>query len=361
MSDTPNDSAEQVKPNDSAEQVKPAEQATEQQADDPYDIQDPADDGDSFVEEKGPSTTTEDADEERPKDAGSGGGTPAGGQEQDGEFSADLVARAKEAGFTEEEAKAFGNAAALENTLVAIDRKAAALLARSGQAPDAAKPTGEQPEGEPSTQKSDQKGTQKSTQKTGQEDSGAFKLELDEENYDEGLVKALKGLNEHYGRQFSELSKVLAPVRAFVESQEEARFDGFFKELGSEYEDLFGTGTGQELLAGGEETKKLLVNRNKVIEARDELVHLYRNTGRSIPNDAELMKRACMSAFADKTQAIARKQVAGQLDRRSRTAIHRPSGTKGRALGGEAAAIQHIKRVLQTADSAAGTPEGDGL
>ncbi|MFW6033479.1 MAG: hypothetical protein ACOCTI_08930, partial [Phycisphaeraceae bacterium] len=244
------------------------------------------------------------------------GGEEDAGAGDDG-FDEALLSRASEAGLSEEEARGYGSPEALKHGLSVLEKLA-------GKAADLSR-----------------------EQETG-EDEDAFDIELDEELIDPDVVKTFQGMKSHFEGVVGKLQGRIGELEEQLGEQVMAsrldRVDRTLDGMGEEYAELFGRGP----RAGLGEAE--IANRQQVLETIDTLRSGYAQQGKTIPSDAELVKRAVQSEFGDKLQEITRKQLAQRTERRRRQALSRGSSREGKALSPEEQAIRFAENFARERD-----------
>lgn len=198
---------ETVEENETTVVDVPDEDTTETR---PGDVPKPSDD------EPIPSGETEEEDE-REDDA----------DDEDSGVDTDLVIRAVEAGMSVSEAASFKDSESLMRVVDVLERRAGAS-GRSDEA-ETPKPKADGPKPE----------------------DVMYKLELDDGEYDADVVKAVRGMNEHYAKQaataageIEQMKAVLGNINQAIQAEQDRRFvdwyHGKVAALGDEWQDVFG-------------------------------------------------------------------------------------------------------------------------
>lgn len=237
--------------------------------------------------------------------------------DQEAEFAPALLDRARELGISTEEARSYGRPEILERSLDALDRKLGEFALGKAQpavAPPAAPPPIEA-------------------------ESPSFKLDLDEmaeDGFDPALVKVnkgLKSLHEHYETRVAQLEGVVRQLSGQLQQgtaqTSEQQFDQLITDLGDEYAESFGSGSGRDLPTNGQQ----LANRVKLWQEIGTLKAGYAATKRRAPSDRVLFKRALAGAFGTQTETIAKQRLDTQLRDRQGQFISAPSSRKVPAAG----------------------------
>jgi hypothetical protein len=262
-------------------------------------------------------------------------------------FRDELLQRAEDAGFTAEDAKAFGSPENLARALAAQDR-ALALLGRQElgmQSPEATPEQAKEPEKQEAQPAPDISGMEK------------FKIELDPDDYSEELTKAVTGMNDHYDsivREQGSLLKQIVPAilelhqeltqftghsQAEAVAQFEQELDTSFTTLGDEYKDKFGAGPIRQLDPNSSE----YINRNKLVEEMNAIAAgeaRARPNGRPASSRSQLFQRALYSLYPDAIKSTVRKEILGKAQERNGQSLARPTGRQSKPLTGEERAVK---------------------
>jgi hypothetical protein len=208
-----------------------------------------------------------------------------------------LVAKAKKLGISDEDISLYEKPQQLERLCSLLE-------------PKAAKPEASEKEAAKETPAED----------------GEFKIELDPDLYDPDICKAMKSTADQINGLKSVLGNVMSMMQRQSEKTFERTFEGFIAELGDGFSDTLGKGTLDEIGTDSEHFQ----NRCKVIEEMNAIAAGYSQTGKPVPNAKQLFTRAVNSVFGDTIKKNARKEVAGQLQKRSAQIISRPTGRNGK-------------------------------
>lgn len=231
---------------------------------------------------------------------------------------------------------AFGGSTNLRNAIAVLDRQASALVQQF------------QPQRDPETGRPGQQ--------TGQQAQAAFDLKklLQESfggEYDEAVEKVLSGLHGHIDGRVSKAEQVLGHLPALVErvqqfdqfmqAQQErettAELDQLFAKA-SDFKDTFGEGSITALVPHGPQFKA----RNALVEEMAALDLADSQRGRQPSTRAQLFERALRSLHGQKTETIARKQIANKLQGNRNKALARPSQKTGQPVNGTQRAVQRL-------------------
>lgn len=256
----------------------------------------------------------------------------------DPEFDAEILERAGRYGFSDEEARAFGSPENLQSAMTTLDRQLSALgreeLGRQSdhepqplqpqppQSPQASQPQAPDPNSTPTTLPE------------------KLKLELDPNEYDEGLIKTVNSINDHYDgiirQQEQHLKMAAEAIMALhqqinettgqTQAEEYARFhqemDAFFTGLGDEFRDVFGKGEMRTLSPNSPESTA----RNALVEEMHALRIADARLNRPQSSWKELQQRALHTLHGDKIKSIARREINEKIKNRRGKAISRPAG-----------------------------------
>lgn len=158
-----------------------------------------------------------------------------------------------------------------------------------------------------------------------------FKIELDPDQYDQGLVGVLGGMNQHFSGRLGKLESLLGTVRQMNEqfqlmqaNQREEAFDSFLNGLPEELVEFVGKGTADDLREGNKAAFEI---RGKIWEEAKALRAAYAAQGRKVPEKA-ILDRAVRLVLGDKQEEIARRKVAKDVSNRRAQFANRPSKPK---------------------------------
>lgn len=295
----------------------------------------------------------------------------ADADDEAGGFTKELLAEAREYGYTDEEAKSFGTSDNLLKSMAAHDRMAAEFGRRQQQTnngegeeqTDAQK--SEKTMTDPVIQQQEQQRQQEEARRAAETRSRQqpkttdtndkptlekFKLDraaLLEQGFDEPTVDLLSGINDHYHgqseklhKQLEESNQRLSQVTGRFQAEDAARYaesmDTFFGELsakGDEFRDMYGEGNVSSISLNSPEGK----NRLKLLEEMDALQFADRIVGRR-SSLAQLQQRAFRSLHGDKLKTIARNEVRKEVDERRNQSVSRPTSRRTKSRDSDSAA-----------------------
>jgi hypothetical protein len=279
-----------------------AEPAAEGKSENPYDWDEPSDPEQTTAEvtsKKEPvATATEVPDDihaikdedvtEEPQES-----------EQEVEFPEPLLDRASELGIAEEDAKRFESPEDLEEFLVPIETRV-----KSAQKPTPA-PRAKAPE-----------------------PAEEFKLKIDKELIDPEVGDAINSMVEEINRLRGELSSTKSEFDERAESDRMSLFDHYIKELGEDWQDVFGEGSTRDL----SRRTKAYQNRMKILDQGKRLSRVYKEEG-STPEDRELWDQARGGLFRTKLDSVARKTLTDKVGSRRKQITARPTNKRGPGEG----------------------------
>lgn len=238
-----------------------------------------------------------------------------GSQAKADDIPAELAEQAKELGYSDDEIRDLGQKR-LEKVLSVVASK---------KNPDAATEQHEQ-----------------------QEVADEFKLELNADEYDEGLIKQFNALHEYHNKRYSALEQ---QVREFAQERTrkqvekfESDFDDAISELGAGYKDLLGEGRTRSIDKKSQEHS----NRVKLLTRMESIAGEYVRLGQNPPSTTDLLNEAVRSVFSDKADSIARRRIATTLDARQGHVLAR-SATRAGSKGAtpEASAVAAVKSFFE--------------
>lgn len=267
----------------------------EETLEDSYDVQDP-------TEQR---ATAPEAD-----DTNSGQGEGAG---EDVGMPDELLSRAKDAGFTEQEARAFN-----PDRLDAIVTKMELAQAPS---PDGGEPEkGNQPEA------SEAEGSE-----GGDEDEPFHEIGLDRDLYDPEIVDELESMRDDFQEEIERVKsqgnpgQVQGPTQGQPPAEDldqvEQEILGTIEELPDAYAEKFGTEPSAEL-----EDPEKIEARGELYAEMDQYAALYQQKGKPIPSRDKLVRKAANSAFPDIASEARAQEARQKASQRRQTARPAPSG-----------------------------------
>ena len=243
-----------------------------------------------------------DDDEDGNKDGNNAGDNPSDDNSGDTPAGPDeaLVLRARHAGLSEQEIELFdaeGLAKAVAEIEGVDDRRQAAI--------DAAKAR-----------------RAKATEPPADDD---LEITLNPEEHDEEVIAQFNGMKKHFAAQTAALKAQIEQLKGVAQraakDEFEGKFDGFVRDLGGDWEDVLGKGGISALDRKSEQYK----NRVEILAEMDALAAGYNATGRALPSQAELFKRAAHAVHGDKHKNIARNSIRQEVNSHRSSAVARPT------------------------------------
>lgn len=276
-----------------------------------------------------------------------GAAAPAGDADaEDDGFTPELLTRARDQGFTETEARAFDDPDALSRSLRALDRRMVGMHKQSqARVPQSAPTTLMTPELAAALQ---QPRVPSAPQAAGAKP--AYEVVLDADVVDESVIKAVKGMNEHYAKQNAVLQQAVAglinqsqqppPVDM---SQRNNELDDFVSGLGEEWQDIFGKGTVGDIDPYSEH----FARRNKLGVARIDIEGMLQGKNGTTPPAMQVLNRALHLSFGDEFEGIARKKVDNRVKRRREGASHPPTRRASKPVDAEGSARETAAQIFK--------------
>lgn len=199
-----------------------------------------------------------------------------------GEISEELLGRAKDAGLSEEDAREFGSAKALEKHLTLIGK------------------------GKPAEKK---------------EDEAEEIPDLPEDDdYSPEIVKGWKAMKTRLQSLEAENKAFKTERIEHAQAERIRSFDNACDSAGEEYASILGTTKDAH-----KKDSEFGKNRAKVFDEMHVLAKSYRESGKPIPEEKDLLKRALSNLFGEETQKQARKQIASKIEKRKGSILPRPT------------------------------------
>ena len=181
-----------------------------------------------------------------------------------------------------------------------------------------------------------------------EEEAPDFSLdyELPEDTPDE-VKAAVEGLVGKLEEKLANFERVFGDFENMQESaqieQTESQFDQMIEEVGNGYSGLFGSGPTEEL----SDDSQFLENRVLLIEEMNALAAGYEASGREVPAEDVLMRKALASAFTEDRDEIQAAQMRAAINSRLDAFTASPTQRRGRAMSPEAAAKQSVRSYME--------------
>lgn len=285
-----------------------------------YSVVDPGYEGEGFgdTESNDPPETSGDASGE--ETAEETVVTPTVEAAEPQEISDELLDKALELGYTEDDLRGFSDVASLEKEI----SRAAKLHERWQQRQAVNTPATEPPAAKPDVVIDEEK------------------PEPDWENLIElGHDPDIVALNKE---SWNEARQAKAMLRELVKKDQQRsfeaqcqRFDDTLNNIGDEFKPLFGTGSQSELLAS---SKEQAANRQAVFDKMNMLRHGYLTAGQRVPPEADLIQEAVHASFYKHSQQTARTKLMGDIKKASSQSLSRPNSGGAKPLSGQSLALQ---------------------
>lgn len=157
--------------------------------------------------------------------------------------------------------------------------------------------------------------------------NGPFKIDLDTNIYDPGLVDVLNQMNEHYQNTINQMQQALQDTHASVsayEEQQHAEFSAWFDRaltgLGDEFATVFGRGSINQLFEGSPEAQARL----QAYQAYSDYLR-FTNQPPNTRDDAALSRVVRMTRGGPSDY---QKQLSNQIRQRGKQTIGKPTSTR---------------------------------
>ena len=178
----------------------------------------------------------------------------------------------------------------------------------------------------------------------------ALEVGLTEDDIDQlGSIENVQNFIEIAKRQMENMQE-----SAQIE-QTESQFDQMITDVGSSYSGLFGSGPTAELA----DESTFLENRVLLIEEMNTLAAGYEASGREVPAEDVLMRKAVASAFTEDRDEIQAAQMRSAINNRRDAFTASPTQRRGRAMTPEAAAKQSVRSYMEQAGLLSGIDDTD--
>jgi len=193
------------------------------------------------------------------------------------------------------------------------------------------------------------------------EQKNEWDLELPEDEFDEKLVKQLKGMKEHFQSQMQAMAQqnqmmggVLGQMVQKAQNEQaqvfRQRLDGWVDKQGEAWEDVFGKGS----IDAMKPDSKPAQNRIKVVQQLAALANGYQTSGQPLPPEDVLLEMARDAAFPEKRTASERNKIASTLKKNKSQFTARTTkqarGQKQKSKSPEQRAREHVEKILRKAE-----------
>lgn len=184
----------------------------------------------------------------------------------------------------------------------------------------------------------------------GEEVEEEIKVALNAEDYEPAIRDAFNTLVEVANKTRTELREMQAALGHTIGVQQERErevycnwFDSQLAGLPDAQRELFGT----EPRSRADMESPQWKNRIKLLETMETLAKGYERLGRSVPDDATLLKKALAMEFSENAMEAARKELRAKVVQRGGRSIARPTHREASAGTPEERAIQYANRVFK--------------
>lgn len=160
-----------------------------------------------------------------------------------------------------------------------------------------------------------------------------FKVNLDKDVYDEGLIGQLESINDHYASMFGALFN---KVGSLMNQRYTEQFDGMISGLGEDWHGVFGKGSHGEL----DPTSSAFRSRAKLDAAVTMIQRGRESLGKPPLSPKEAFEKALHAEFHDVFQRIKDGKISKQMKQNKRQIVGRGSRVKGKPLTGHEQAVQ---------------------
>lgn len=257
-------------------------------------------------------------------------------------FEDSLIELAARQGFSADEAKAFGNSDNLRTALATLDSKAIAWAERQFTGHSQDQPSTPAAPAQPAA------------------DAGSIeelKLDLDPAVYDADTIKTLNSIKSHYDSAVRKLStetaeakakatqiesmfnQITGHVQAEAATRQERELDTFFESLGDEFKPVYGNGPIRSLNPNGTELRQ-----RQGFARNMELLKLADAHNNQPPlSEAAMRERVLAFMNSGLIKTSVRKEIQGEIEKRRKQAVARPSTRQSAPVTGEQKALQRVR------------------
>ena len=232
--------------------------------------------------------------------------------DEEDELPDGIVARAKEAGLTDDDLSKMGSPDQLEFVLNLLESK---TMESTNSNDDSTAVSGDAEE-TPS-------------------DDVSWIDDIDpEEAIDSDSAKAVKAMK-------AKIDQLTGKLESMNKSNEANKTDGLFNQLEDEWSEVFGSDKDQNT--------QQVTNRKSVLEEINVLKDGYRSRKKRMPSEKEIFDRAVNGVFGEQAKEFARQELSGRLKNRESQFISRASNTNnsGDMLSGREKAVQNVANKMK--------------
>lgn len=251
-------------------------------------------------------------------------------EETGDDFDADLLAHAKDLGFSEKEARSLGTPEALRNSLSILDRE----MTRRRDAHRARQQQQSQQQRAPEPKQGETSPAATENPAGSEKKTGKFELKLDPQLVDPEVIASFEGMRDHYedriGKLEQQISQMVPAVeRVYMEAQAAnvREFDTAIGKLGPRFVEVLGDGATTEMDQESDAWKA----RDRIYRRANRLAEDYQAEGIRVPKLPELIRRAAYVEFPDQAKKQAKDEALEELEeQQSSQASSRPTHRNGR-------------------------------
>ena len=165
----------------------------------------------------------------------------------------------------------------------------------------------------------------------------------------EEMREHFEKLNSHYQNRIQALEDQLGNYNEYVDLQAEkavkSDFDGFVSDLGPDFESFLGTGSTDKLDGDSKELER----RVSILEEMNVLASGYEASGRAVPEDADLFKKAMNSLYGEEIRELQQSSREERVAQRRGKFVSRPTQKRGKPMSPEAAAVANVRKYMEEA------------
>ena len=227
----------------------------------------------------------------------------------------DVRTLAATVGITDEELSEFITREELDRSVRFMDR-AALKLGREAKGKDGAEQKPDKEAAEDKSRNADgtfkkKESAEKEAKESAAATSGTYKVQLDPEEFDEGIIKEFDSLRNHYETRLEAMDRRFAAMEQAeqerVQAHEQEQFDRLVDSLG--HNGLFGE--------SGHETQEQLDNRQKLYSEWEAYQVGLMTLGRKANRNKDTADRLVRMVFSDYVSKQERKKLTKKLSRQS--------------------------------------------
>lgn len=232
--------------------------------------------------------------------------------DEEDELPDGIIARAKEAGLSDDDLSKMGSPDQLEFVLNLLESKAK----------------------ESSELNDDSTAFSGDAEETPSDDVSWIDDIDPEEAIDSDSAKAVKAMK-------AKIDQLTGKLESMNKSNEANKTDGLFNQLEDEWSEVFGSDKDQNT--------QQVTNRKSVLEEINVLKDGFRSRKKRMPSEKEIFDRAVNGVFGEQAKEFARQELSGRLKNRESQFISRASNTNnsGDMLSGREKAVQNVANKMK--------------